>query len=216
MSRNADEAELGNLDEAKRRLAQSGQYQHMTNEVLQKHTKVRFGRSVGAANAGLDATTARIISDQQDNTGRNAIILTTAGLGLAKSILTIMDEAKIANMNADEVVRLSNYYNQKMNSIDMQIQKIKQTGGTVDPDEIRKAIMAELGTQANAGEMTNIHNFGTVSHFDAGYVQADENVNKAIETAVSNLSSEDLTKLSTSDLVRRIANEITTTGTGNS
>ncbi len=207
------ELKKGNKTEAEIRLYNSGEYQQMTNEILLKNTEVRFGRSVGAANAGIGGSTARNISDQQDNTGRNVMITTTLGFGLVKSLLTIMKDVEIANLNADETEKLVNSTNKKLASIQQKLVDIKSHGNTnVTKEDIVEALKAELGDKASAGEALNVHEYGTVSYTNSGYVAADEKVNKIVERALNKLSNKDLSKVSATDLMRDLNSELVKTG----
>ena len=205
------ERQNGNEEEALKREDQARKFHNLQKSILKNNTKVVFGISRGPGNAGEDGTTARIVSDQKDQTIRVATAAATLGIGLTHTLITMVNEVNAVNLNADEAERVAQMYNGREDEYAKIIEAAKQNGN-VSPEEIKKAIMSELGTQANAGEQANLSQFGTASYQNAGYVEADGLLNETVRKEFESLNKEDLSKLSSSELIERLQKAIIKSG----
>ena len=205
------ERQNGNEEEALKREDQARKFHNLQKSILKNNTKVVFGISRGPGNAGEDGTTARIVSDQKDQTIRVATAAATLGIGLTHTLITMVNEVNAVNLNADEAERVAQMYNGREDEYAKIIEAAKQNGN-VSPEEIKKAIMSELGTQANAGEQANLSQFGTASYQNAGYVEADGLLNETVRKEFESLNKEDLGKLSSSELIERLQKAIIKSG----
>ena len=205
------ERQNGNEEEALKREDQARKFHNLQKSILKNNTKVVFGISRGPGNAGEDGTTARIVSDQKDQTIRVATAAATLGIGLTHTLITMVNEVNAVNLNADEAERVAQMYNGREDEYAKIIEAAKQNGN-VSPEEIKKAIMSELGTQANAGEQANLSQFGTASYQNAGYVKADGLLNETVRKEFESLNKEDLSKLSSSELIERLQKAIIKSG----
>ena len=205
------ERQNGNEEEALKREDQARKFHNLQKSILKNNTKVVFGISRGPGNAGEDGTTARIVSDQKDQTIRVATAAATLGIGLTHTLITMVNEFNAVNLNADEAERVAQMYNGREDEYAKIIEAAKQNGN-VSPEEIKKAIMSELGTQANAGEQANLSQFGTASYQNAGYVKADGLLNETVRKEFESLNKEDLSKLSSSELIERLQKAIIKSG----
>ena len=205
------ERQNGNEEEALKREDQARKFHNLQKSILKNNTKVVFGISRGPGNAGEDGTTARIVSDQKDQTIRVATAAATLGIGLTHTLITMVNEVNAVNLNADEAERVAQMYNGREDEYAKIIEVAKQNGN-VSPEEIKKAIMSELGTQANAGEQANLSQFGTASYQNAGYVEADGLLNETVRKEFESLNKEDLSKLSSSELIERLQKAIIKSG----
>ena len=205
------ERQNGNEEEALKREDQARKFHNLQKSILKNNTKVVFGISRGPGNAGEDGTTARIVSDQKDQTIRVATAAATLGIGLTHTLITMVNEVNAVNLNADEAERVAQMYNGREDEYAKFIEAAKQNGN-VSPEEIKKAIMSELGTQANAGEQANLSQFGTASYQNAGYVKADGLLNETVRKEFESLNKEDLSKLSGSELIERLQKAIIKSG----
>lgn len=205
------ERKNGNEEEALKREDQSREFHNLQKSILKNNTKVVFGISRGPGNAGEDGTTARIVSDQKDQTIRVATAAATLGIGLTHTLITMVNEVNAVNLNADEAERVAQMYNGREDEYAKFIEAAKQNGN-VSPEEIKKAIMSELGTQANAGEQVNLSQFGTASYQNAGYVKADGLLNETVRKEFESLNKEDLSKLNSSELIERLQKAIIKSG----
>ena len=205
------ERQNGNEEEALKREDQARKFHNLQKSILKNNTKVVFGISRGPGNAGEDGTTARIVSDQKDQTIRVATAAATLGIGLTHTLITMVNEVNAVNLNADEAERIAQMYNGREDEYAKFIEAAKQNGN-VSPEEIKKAIMSELGTQANAGEQANLSQFGTASYQNAGYVKADGLLNETVRKEFESLNKEDLGKLSSSELIERLQKAIIKSG----
>ena len=205
------ERKNGNEEEALKREDQSREFHNLQKSILKNNTKVVFGISRGPGNAGEDGTTARIVSDQKDQTIRVATAAATLGIGLTHTLITMVNEVNAVNLNADEAERVAQMYNGREDEYAKFIEAAKQNGN-VSPEEIKKAIMSELGTQANAGEQANLSQFGTASYQNAGYVKADGLLNETVRKEFESLNKEDLSKLNSSELIERLQKAIIKSG----
>ena len=205
------ERQNGNEEEALKREDQARKFHNLQKSILKNNTKVVFGISRGPGNAGEDGTTARIVSDQKDQTIRVATAAATLGIGLTHTLITMVNEVNAVNLNADEAERVAQMYNGREDEYAKIIEVAKQNGN-VSPEEIKKAIMSELGTQANAGEQANLSQFGTASYQNAGYVKADGLLNETVRKEFESLNKEDLSKLSSSELIERLQKAIIKSG----
>ena len=205
------ERQNGNEEEALKREDQARKFHNLQKSILKNNTKVVFGISRGPGNAGEDGTTARIVSDQKDQTIRVATAAATLGIGLTHTLITMVNEVNAVNLNADEAERIAQMYNGREDEYAKFIEAAKQNGN-VSPEEIKKAIMSELGTQANAGEQANLSQFGTASYQNAGYVEADGLLNETVRKEFESLNKEDLGKLSSSELIERLQKAIIKSG----
>ena len=205
------ERQNGNEEEALKREDQARKFHNLQKSILKNNTKVVFGISRGPGNAGEDGTTARIVSDQKDQTIRVATAAATLGIGLTHTLITMVNEVNAVNLNADEAERVAQMYNGREDEYAKFIEAAKQNGN-VSPEEIKKAIMSELGTQANAGEQANLSQFGTASYQNAGYVKADGLLNETVRKEFESLNKEDLSKLNSSELIERLQKAIIKSG----
>ena len=205
------ERQNGNEEEALKREDQSREFHNLQKSILKNNTKVVFGISRGPGNAGEDGTTARIVSDQKDQTIRATTAAATLGIGLTHTLITMVNEVNAVNLNADEAERVAQMYNGREEEYAKIIEAAKQNGN-VSPEEIKKAIMSELGTQANAGEQANLSEFGTASYQNAGYVKADGLLNETVRKEFESLNKEDLSKLSNSELIEKLQKAIIKSG----
>ena len=205
------ERKNGNEEEALKREDQSREFHNLQKSILKNNTKVVFGISRGPGNAGEDGTTARIVSDQKDQTIRATTAAATLGIGLTHTLITMVNEVNAVNLNADEAERVAQMYNGREEEYAKIIEAAKQNGN-VSPEEIKKAIMSELGTQANAGEQANLSEFGTASYQNAGYVKADGLLNETVRKEFESLNKEDLSKLSNSELIEKLQKAIIKSG----
>ena len=205
------ERQNGNEEEALKREDQARKFHNLQKSILKNNTKVVFGISRGPGNAGEDGTTARIVSDQKDQTIRVATAAATLGIGLTHTLITMVNEVNAVNLNADEAERVAQMYNGREDEYAKIIEAAKQNGN-VSPEEIKKAIMSELGTQANAGEQANLSQFGTASYQNAGYVKADGLLNETVRKEFESLNKEDLSKLNSSELIERLQKAIIKSG----
>lgn len=205
------EASLGNEGEALKRENQAHEYHDLQKNVMNRNTRVKFGVSLGPANAGEDGTTATVVSDQQDKKIRMATVYGTLGLGLAHTIVTAIDQVNALNLNADEAERIAQAYNGREEELTKFVDDLKESGH-VSPEEIKQALASEIATRVNAGEQENLSTFGTVSYTNEGYVNADALVNETAEKAMKALNNEDLSKMSATELLEKLKDSINESG----
>lgn len=205
------ERSIGNENEANKRANTARKFSDLQSEVLNKNTVVRFGRSCGPANAGLDGTSARVVSDQRDNTVRAITVGGTLCVGLANTFVTMVDQVENLNLNADEAQLIANAYNNREHDLAKIITDIKSEGN-VSPEDIKNAIMSEMGSQINADELTNMRTYNTISYQNSDYVAADELYNMNLDNNLSSLNAKDFENMSTEEMLKNLQDAMIETG----
>lgn len=205
------ERQAGKTDEANRRSGFSSQYNKLMQDIMNENTYSKLGMHRSVFNGGINGTSARIISDAKDNTIRNIGIITTAVVGLAKILKNIDQMYEAAEHNANEAQRAVKEQHKNVDSI-QSIKKDLSKGLDISDSDLQQAEYSEVATQANAGEMTNVHTYGTVSHTNESYVNADRSVNQAVEQSLNNIGSKNTKGMSFAKKVRAIADYIDQSG----
>ena len=205
------EDEIGNKKESAKRAVQASKYDSLMQQIMKDNTYSKMGVHKSVFNGSREGTPIVTVSDRVDNTIKHLAMVTTAAAGLFRVITNMDQYVEVATKNAQEAQNIANAHNQNVNSVTQQVNQIKQNIN-VNGQETTEALMAEAGSRATAGEMTNVHTYGTVSHQNSGYVNADTVVNQFADQELSNINGLNVNNMSVSQKLRLIANSISQTG----
>ena len=171
------EESRGNIEAANERYANAAMFNFQKRDVLGSFSYTRFGVHLGPLNAGINNTTARIVSDQHDRKIETAGALATVGAGVYRTIQTMNQNIAAVEHNAERATDIASQHNAQVAQNQQQIHGIGNV--KFSDTDMKYATAAEAAARANAGEATNLHSNRIISHTNSAYVTADAQVNAA-------------------------------------
>lgn len=212
------EESMGNKDEARNRRTNEARYKEQQEQIMQENTYSKHGVHKSVFNGAKDGSTIKAISREMDTTIRNIGMLATASVAVARVVRNIdqaieaaNQNAEAAKINADEARRIEGINNSNVDQTNAQVSSIKN-GMDMSDNEFGDALKSEVASRANAGEMTNVHKYGTVSHTNSAYVADDLKVNQNINSELNSAQNSSLQGKNFGEKLRVLADSFRDTG----